>query len=257
MTQFSGLLWLLILIGPLLFLQRGLHHEIQAIFLILTRRADVSMGLFSILFFPGVLLHEGSHFLMARLLGVRTGRFSLLPRPLPNGRMQLGFVETASTDWVRDALIGAAPLVAGGLFVAYIGVYQLGLPDFWEQARSGNMQSIFQGLSTLYSQPDFWLWFYLTFTISSTMLPSASDRRAWLPLTLVAGVLLGLSLLTGAGPWLLENLAPILNRLLLAVASVFGISVFVHLVLLLPTFTLRHLLAWLTGVKLARGRLVL
>lgn len=258
LTQgFNGILWLLILIGPLLILQRGLHREIQAIFFILTRRADVSMGLFAILFFPGVLLHEGSHFLMARLLGVRTGRFSLLPRPLPNGRMQLGFVETAAADWVRDALIGAAPLVAGGLCVAYIGIYQLGLPAIWMQVRSGNLQSILQGFSTLYAQPDFWLWFYLTFTISSTMLPSASDRRAWLPLALVAGGLLGLSLLAGAGPWLLENLAPILNRLLLAVASVFGISVFVHFVLLLPAFALRLLLSWLSGAKLARGRLVL
>ena len=89
------------------------------------------------------------------------------------------------------------------------------------------------------------------------MLPSASDRRAWLPLILVAGALLGLSVLAGAGPWLLENLAPILNRFLLAVAGVFGISIFVHFVLLLPTFVLRILLGWLTGTKLAKGGLVL
>ena len=243
--------------GPLLLLQRSLHREIQAVLLILTRRADVSMGLFSILFFPGILLHEGSHYLMARLLGVRTGRFSLLPRPLPNGRMQLGFVETASTDWLRDALIGAAPLITGGLCVAFLGIYKLDLPYLWEQVRAGTIQSIFQGFSTIYSQPDFWLWFYLIFTISSTMLPSASDRRAWLPLILVAGVLLGLSILAGAGPWLLENLAPMLNRFLLAVAGVFGISIFVHFVLLLPTFVLRILLGWLTGTKLAKGGLVL
>jgi hypothetical protein len=171
--------------------------------------------------------------------------------------MQLGFVETASTDWLRDALIGAAPLVVGGLCVAYLGLYKLGIADFWEQARGGNLQTIFHGFSALYAQPDFWLWFYLTFTISSTMLPSASDRRSWLPMALVVVVLLGLSLLFGAGPWLLENLAPILNRILLAIASVFGISLFVHLVLLPPAFGLRLLLSWLVGVRLAKGGLVL
>jgi hypothetical protein len=31
-----------------------------------------------VVFFPGVLLHEGSHFITAKLLQVRTGRFSII-----------------------------------------------------------------------------------------------------------------------------------------------------------------------------------
>ena len=109
----GGLLWLLLLLGPLLILQRGLHREVQAIFLILTRRPDITIVMFSLVFF-------------------RTGRFSLLPRPLEDGRLQLGFVETSSADWLRDALIGAAPLLAGGLFVAYAGLERLGLLTLWQ-----------------------------------------------------------------------------------------------------------------------------
>ena len=80
--SFLGVGWLLLVLGPLLLLQRRLHWEIQAVFLLLTRRVDISVYLFSILFFPGILLHETSHYVMARVLGVRTGRFSLLPQPL-------------------------------------------------------------------------------------------------------------------------------------------------------------------------------
>ena len=59
---------------------------------------------------------------MSHLLGVPTGRISLLPKPLENGRLQLGFVETGRTDIFRDALIGMAPLIAGGIVVTLTGM---------------------------------------------------------------------------------------------------------------------------------------
>src|SRR5512134_1833598 len=102
MTQLSGLFWFILMLVPLILLQRLLHREIQAVFLILTRDARVTMGIFSILFLPGVFLHELSHFVMAKILGVRTGKFSVFPKSLPDGRLQLGFVETARADAVRD-----------------------------------------------------------------------------------------------------------------------------------------------------------
>jgi hypothetical protein len=228
-----------------------LQRQTQAVFLLLTRRADIAIVLFSLLFFPGVLLHETSHYLMAHLLGVRTGRFSLLPRPVGQGRLRLGYVETTATDWLRDALIGVAPLLLGGAFVAYAGVVQLGLVAVWEQwARLGPPGS-WQAFETIYAQPDFWIWFYLTFAISSTMLPSASDRRAWLPMALFAGLLLAGSLLFGAGPWLVLHAAPTFNRLLQGAAVVVAISDLVHLVLLPPAWALHRLLSRLTGFDIA------
>jgi hypothetical protein len=245
----SGLWWLLLTLVPLLFLQRRLHWEIQAIFLLLTRRVDVAITLFAVLFFPGVLLHESSHFLMARLLGVRTGRFSLLPRPLGDGRLQLGFVETAPTDWVRDTLIGAAPLIAGGLFVAYAGLKKLGLLELWQAVRLGDLSTAFENPLQLAAQPDFWLWLYLTLVVSSTMLPSAADRRSWLPLGATLAMILALSWLVGAGPWMAENLAAPFNLILLSIAVVFGVSVVVHSLLVVPAWALRRLLCWLLNLE--------
>lgn len=250
LSSLDGLLWFLLALGLLLLLQRALHREIQAFFLILTRHPAVAMALFSLVFFPGVLLHELSHFVVARILGVRTGHFSLLPQPMADGRLQLGFVETTRADLVRDSLIGAAPLIAGGLFLAYASIYRLNLLPLWEYLRHGQFSAFWMGLLVLPSSPDFPLWFYLTFAVSSTMLPSASDRHAWLPLGSMICVLVGLAFLAGAGTWMLENLAPYLNAFLRSVATLIGLSVGVHLILVLPLGLLHHLLTKLTGMDI-------
>jgi len=250
MSNVDGLMWLLLILGPLLFFQRKLHHETQAVLLLITRHHEISLALFSLLFFPGVLLHELSHYVTAMILGVRTGKFSLLPTPMPDGRLRLGFVETASVDFVRDAIIGAAPLISGGLFVAYAGIQRLKLPLLWDSLvyRSLPFKDV---LVTITGQADFWLWFYLAFTVSSMMLPSASDRRGWLPLTLTVVVLIAMALLSGAGPWMIRYLAPTLNQAMQAIAVTFGISTFLHLALLLPVWALRKLLNRLTGLDVA------
>jgi len=248
-NRWDGLIWLLALLVPMIFIQRRVHFEIQAFFLLLTRRIEISLGLFSLLFFPGVFLHETSHFLLARLLGVRTGRFSLIPQVMSGGKLQLGFVETASADPLRDALIGAAPLLSGGVAIVLLGLYRLGLLPMAAYVNAQDWGGLFGALGALPRLPDFWLWFYLAFAISSTMLPSPSDRRAWLPVVIVAALLVVVALVAGAGPWMMENMAPWVNRGLRVLAAVFGISLVIHLVLWLPLFLLRLLLSRITGLK--------
>lgn len=250
-TQFQGLLLTVALLVPLLLLQRALHTEIQTVFLLLTRDARMTIWLFSLLFFPGILLHESSHFLAAKVLGVHTGRFSLLPRPLPGGRLQLGSVEVAQSDIVRDSLIGVAPLVTGGLFIAYVAIYQMHLLTAWGFMRDGQPALFAQGLALLPRYADFWLWLYLVFVVSSTMMPSESDRHAWQPLAIYAGLLVGLALLTGAGPWMLLHLGPALNNFFKSVALIFALSAFLHLILLAPTLLAHRILTSITGLDVS------
>ena len=249
-SSFDGLLWLLAALLLLVFLQISLHREIQAVFLILSRRPGLTQVIFAFIFLPGVFLHELSHFVTAKLLGVETGKFSLIPQAQPNGKLRLGYVETASGGFIRDALIGAAPLVTGSLFVAYVAIYHLHLLSLWDFIRLAEWDGFWTGLMAVPKSPDFWLWFYLTFTVSSTMMPSASDRHAWLPLGLLAAALFGVAILAGAGQWMLENLASPFNSFLRALALIFGLSGIIHILLILPFLLIHRLLTRLTGVDI-------
>jgi hypothetical protein len=251
MNQLSGLLWFILTLVPLILLQRLLHREIQSVFLILTRDARITMTVFSLIFLPGVFLHEFSHFVMAKILRVRTGRFSVMPQALPDGRLQLGYVETGRSDIVRDSLIGAAPLIAGTVFVAYVAIYRFEMRVLWDVVRSGQWNLFWMGVRALPAVRDFYLWLYLAFAVSSTMMPSESDRHAWLELVISVGVLFSITLLLGAGPWMLTNLAPLLSNFLGFVAVIFGLSALVHGLLILPTALIHRIAARVTGVDTA------
>jgi hypothetical protein len=160
----------------------------------------------------------------------------------------MGYVETEKSDILRDSLIGIAPLISGTLFMAYAGLNHLQIEAILGLLSSGPLDRLWPELQHLPQVNDFYLWFYLAFTISSTMMPSESDRHAWLPLGLWTAVLLALALLAGAGPWMLENLSPFLNEFLGTVATLFGLSIALHVALLLPAIIIHRLTSRMTGM---------
>lgn len=227
---------------PLVYLQRFLHREIQMVIYFITRNEDLAIIIYSILFLPGVFLHEASHYLMAKVLGVRTGKFSVIPQLMDKGRLRMGYVETMRTDVLRDSLIGLAPLIAGTLFVAYASIVKLQINTLWEVFQNSQWNLFFMGLGLLNNIPDFYLWFYLTFAVSSTMMPSESDRHSWMPLGIWIVVLFSLAILSGAGAWMINNIAPSLDNFLNSIALLFMLSNIVHLVLFFPLYLFRKLL---------------
>jgi len=250
-APFNGIAWLSLLLLGLAILQRRVHFEFQAIFLLLTKRIDLSILLFSIVFLPGVLLHEISHYLTAKLLRVPTGRFSVLPRPLPEGKLQLGYVETYKTDVFRDALIGFAPLVTGMTVIALISYFQFEIIPSTDTIKIASMNIIMDTFFRVYSQSDFWLWFYFIFVISSTMYPSASDRRSWLSMFVLLFVILLFFILLGAGPWMIDVLIPGFNEILLGLSIILGISALIHVVFLIPSWLIRLIITRITGLRVA------
>lgn len=66
----------------------------------------------ALIFFPGTIIHEFSHAVMAKLLFVHVGKMSLMPE-ISGESLKLGSVEVGRTDIVRNLLIGIAPFIVG------------------------------------------------------------------------------------------------------------------------------------------------
>lgn len=225
MPLLASWLWLLLALLPLVFLERWIHRHLQGIWLLLFHDSGVALVLYSVIMLPGVLLHEGSHWLAATVLGARPARFSVIPEQMPDGTVRLGFVDTAKVDFVREALIGAAPLLFGSLTVILVAYGRLGVGPVGEALARGDLLAMTQGLGAITRVPDFWLWLYLIFTVSNSMLPSASDRRAWLPVALLLAALGGVLFYAGFGPVLVVTLTSPLDAAVRALAAAFTITV--------------------------------
>jgi hypothetical protein len=241
--------WLLLALIPLVVLERWIHRHLQGLWLLILRDADMALVMYSLMMLPGVLLHEGSHWVAATLLGVRAGRFSVVPARLPNGNLRLGYVETARADPVREALIGAAPLVFGVAAIIFMGYSRLGVGPVGEALGQGDLLATLAAAQAMGQRPDFWLWVYLTFTVANSMLPSASDRRAWGPVLLGVAGLTGLMFYAGLGPVLVDSFSGALETAARALAAGFTLTVGLNAIILPLLWAVEWVVMRLTGLK--------
>jgi hypothetical protein len=195
---------LLVVLGLLLWADRWLHRHLQGVMYLITGDQEIALWLYAIVLLPGVFLHEMSHALTAKLVGVKIGRISLLPKRADR-RIQLGFVPIQETDFLRASLIGGAPLILGSTAVVAIGYIVFGTPEILAALAQGDWRLGIMGFLQVLRAPDAWVWAYLVFTIGNTMLPSRSDIHAWPLLGLVIGVLLGLLAMAGGASLMLSE----------------------------------------------------
>ena len=242
-----GLVFLALL--PLILLERWIHKHLQGLWLLILRDADMALVMYSLIMLPGVLLHEGSHWLAAMLLGVRAGRFSVIPARLPNGNLRLGYVETARADPVREALIGAAPLLAGVSAIIFMGYARLGVGAVGDALAQGDAAATLAAIQAIGRQPDVWLWVYLLFTVANSMLPSASDRRAWGPVIFGAVAVTALLIYAGLGDALMTGLGGALAAAGRALAAGFTLTVALNLLMVPVLWGVEQAVMRLTGMK--------
>ncbi|MBL8097010.1 MAG: hypothetical protein JNL73_22725 [Anaerolineales bacterium] len=229
--------------------ERWINRHLQGIWLLIFRDPDVAMITYSLTMLPGVVLHEASHWVVATVLGVRTGRFSVFPERTTDGHLRLGFVETERTDIVREALIGAAPLLVGAAMLGWVGSALLGLAPVGAAFVSGDMATAVSGLPAVFGAPDAWLWLYLLFAVGNAMLPSRSDQRAWLPAVGLVVILIGVLTWAGFGGLLAEWLTTPALGATAALAGALSVALFINALALPVIWVLERLLIHLTGLR--------
>lgn len=221
--NWTPLIWLVVTLVPLFFMKRWINQHTQGLGLLLLGNNDAAMFLYFVLLLPGILIHELSHWLVANLLGVRTGKISLWPSQRRGKQIRLGSVRVARTDPFRASLIGVAPLISGSIAILIIGQLILGLGGLEETLLNGEWEQVGESLLASLKAPDFWLWLYLIFAVSNAMLPSETDREPWRPVLLFMGLVALLFYLTG---WVRQDFGELSRAVpeVVATASLTGLS---------------------------------
>ncbi|HNS51303.1 MAG TPA: hypothetical protein PKO09_08960 [Anaerolineae bacterium] len=226
----GSLLALVATLLPLLWVRRWITLHVQELSMRWIGDPDVALVLYFVLVLPGVVIHELSHLLMAVLLRVRVRRFSLGPvRRARGGRVSLGSIEVARVDPVRGSLIGVAPLLAGSAVILLIGNRVLGITEWAAAFQSTDLAGIAAGLRAIARVPDFWLWLYLIFAVSNSMLPSESDMQFVRPVLIFLGIALVVVLIITGLPAIPEAAGEWVGRGVGYLASAFGLTLGVDL----------------------------
>jgi len=161
-------------------------RQVYRFLMLCLRRPRMVAFVFALLLFPGVLVHELSHWFCAKILLVSTQGISLRPQLTEGGSIRLGYVTIADGGFLRNAVIGFAPLGVGTLLVSWIAFNRLKLGAIVDGSIAiGSVESL-DALMDAVAVPHAGAWLYILLTVATAMLPSPSDRKAWIP----AGLLL-------------------------------------------------------------------
>jgi hypothetical protein len=133
----------------------------------------------SIIFLPGTVIHELSHFLFAILTGAKTGKIEIFPRFLEEdwedeeggGNVTLGYVQTQRLNPIQGLFVGLAPFILGMAMLVWIST-QIQV----SYLSASYYLLVFQG--------------YLFFTISNSFFPSSSDLKHVYPVAITLIIVL-------------------------------------------------------------------
>lgn len=180
----SGLVGIGVFAGALLvlaWLSARISLLIQQSVYNVTGSIDMAVLIYFLLLLPGIVLHEAAHWIVAKLLGLKPGRFTVWPKR--RGRMVgLGSVTARDGGMVLNSLVGMAPLFLGTLLVALMARAWFGGNQLAQTFAGDELRTWFSTVAAAFRRPDAAIWAYLIFTTANGMMPSAPDREPVKPL---------------------------------------------------------------------------
>ena len=243
--EWTPLLWLIATLLPLFLTKSWINRHIQGLGLLLFGDSKVAMIVYFLLLLPGIIVHEVSHWLVATLLGVKTGKISLGPASKPRGQMRFGSVSVAKADPLRDSLIGLAPLIGGSIAILLIAGLAFGI----EPLSRLPLSQVPAKILAYARAPDAWLWLYLIFAISNAMLPSEADRRPWPSLLIFVALVVALSYFIGWVPRLPEGMKPLILHGVDRLSYAFGLTLLVDAIFMAIIYVLEGIAGGIAGKR--------
>lgn len=214
------------LIIVLSLLRQKLVYEISGTSLLIFGTTKTGILFYSLLFLPGTILHELSHWIVAEILQVRTGEITIFPDLVGREESQrLGSVATAKSDPFRGFLIGVAPFITGlGTLVILGRLLELG----W------GVYPLWQIILLIYAIVVF----------SNSMMISKEDRRTW-PFIIIFFALI-LIVLARMQVFISPNFYFLTSNILYKLNIILGVTTGFNLVMIGGSYALRKLIEKLT-----------
>jgi len=228
----TPLFWLVALLVALWWVSRRLAHYFMSSVLYLTQHEGLAVAAYAIFILPGTLVHETSHWLIAKMVGVRTEGFDILPKLSNDGTIRLGAVGIRGGNLAQHALIGLAPMVVGSLLTVWLSYSLVDVDALGYALESGHWGAVPEVLLASLRKPDALLALYLLFTISDAIFLSAPDREPVQQLGLYLGLVLIPLYIFGILPAIPNSWTLALQQGFAVFASGLAIALIVHVLLL-------------------------
>ena len=216
----------------LFFISQRLTQSIFDLCILLFRVRSVAITIITILNFPGTVIHELSHLFTAELLGVRTGKLTLVPESIQTDEVKAGSVMIASSDPFRRYVIGLAPIVTGLVSITALSYF---------------LSQQYYPITILTI-----LYFYLLLAISNAMFSSTEDLKGFLPFIITLGIMTGAAYFAGFRVGITGPALSVAIKILDALTKSLGIVLALNIVGIILTRWLIFLTEKLTRRKILR-----
>jgi hypothetical protein len=172
-------------------MERWLHQHIFKVGWLTTQNLQTTTIVYYTVFLPGVVLHEVVLWLVAGILNVRAEHAIAIPEKQEIGELKLNFVRIhPRIEPYKKVIITLSPLLVGTAFIWHVATNVFVIQDFAATISTGQLNDVARGFQQLTRVTDFWLWFYLVFTVGNTMFPSFTKELQPVRLLVTVGVVL-------------------------------------------------------------------
>ena len=197
---------------------RELFYSLRIFF----RSEKIVFAIVALIFFPGTVIHELSHFIVAMLLFLKVREIHIFPE-FEKNYIKLGRVIYEKQDVIRGIIVGIAPIAIGLVIFFWMSTLQIFfIENIWLKL----------------------LMLYLIFVISTTMFSSRQDLidlGYLLPITIIIILFLYLFQIDLGRLFTNPQLIAVTTDFVYDVNVYLGISIAIHLGLLIFLFTVKKI----------------
>lgn len=147
----------------------------------------MSINFLSVMFLPGVIIHELSHMLAAVMMFVPVGDIEFMPKKVGDS-VKLGSIQIAKTDPIRRSMIGFAPIFFGLMLVIAIVYLFTANILFFKDKDSYIFVAVILAIG------------YLLFAITNTMFSSSRDMEGTIEIVITLLIIFTAAYVIGFRP---------------------------------------------------------